>query len=681
MRERIHFDENDARRLVHALEEASDGLFQISSGLSHSIGVAMRDFAGGYADAFRHSHEAAQLNHRRLSETLDELAQQVRTTILRAAEEQARLDRYVAWQWREAERQRRQALTAGIAGTAEGLWDREPAEDPIRARPLEAVFFPQRYPRTPSGRGRVSSAVPEGLRAYARSLHYGALTRRDSAAARSAAWAGFVASCGWARIEWVDIHNGFERVLDDLDDDALWLERIADLFSAAGGVAGGCGHSAAPVRTLSVAVLTIAADPRTPLTDTALLKALATLSHDDLVALLKAEPDIEARLAAMDPVEVSAWWARMGPPEGSTERFSAQQTTLLTALPELFGNLEGLPYTARDHANRIALDAAIAELEVDLQSAAMTWPPTPESARVLEQHHALINIREALELPDDDSASRFLISLTRDHPPLAAVSIGDLDTAHSVTWAVPGMNTTTHKMVDWTDAAQNIHGSLGDGHAVVAWIGYETPTPASVFSSELATSGGAALARTLQGLRAARSLSDTPLEITIVAHSYGTTTTAVALTTPGVAVDNVIMLGSAGLPDSISDASTLHADHVYAGQARDVLPGLEDGQGDQLAWVGRVGSIDHHTNPVTPDFGAETFGTDTGGIAGKPVTDHGVHVEDPGGDGYLDPRTESLQNVVRVITHETEDLTVYSPKGPTALQEPLIEIGRLGTGS
>ena len=274
--------------------------------------------------------------------------------------------------------------------------------------------------------------------------------------------------------------------------------------------------------------------------------------------------------------------------------------------------------------------------------------------------------------------------MTQDQPPLAAVSIGDLDTATNVTYAVPGMDATTASMTGWARSSQNLQEVLPSGSAVVAWIGYKTPPSPlpsgdfGVFDVNAAVAGGNRLAASLGGFAAVRG--ESMPKVSIVAHSYGTTTAAVALTQPGVHVENFITLGSAGLPDNLQTASDLNAENVYSGHARDVIPFAEPGQGDQWAWTGRDFSRDHHVNPISPDFGSHAFGTDTGGDTGLPVTDHSTNVGENGA-GYLDRETESLLNVMRAIRGEPEKMTPYAPKGPTDLQKIMEEAASNGNYS
>ncbi|MGU7719296.1 alpha/beta hydrolase, partial [Escherichia coli] len=79
------------------------------------------------------------------------------------------------------------------------------------------------------------------------------------------------------------------------------------------------------------------------------------------------------------------------------------------------------------------------------------------------------------------------------------------------------------------------------------------------------------------------------MTLNVLGHSYGSTTASIALTrnsTPRV--DTFVTIGSAGLPSWIDSASRLNVGAVYSGQARNVMPFLENQQGDQWAWTGRT---------------------------------------------------------------------------------------------
>lgn len=416
-----------------------------------------------------------------------------------------------------------------------------------------------------------------------------------------------------------------------------------------------------------------------------ILHRLATMEADEVARMLAEHPDWPAMLRDHPPApkDVAAWWRNVD---------ASHAAALISGASLIIGNLEGVTYRSRDLANRTTLtheiDAARAAIETEKNRADPTWGPEygvgggreSRLKYLRERLDNLLNIEAALKSAKDRD-SRYLVSMTDDRPPLAAVAIGDLDRADSVTYAVPGMGTTTRDMVGWAYAAQNLleeqlRSAPRTSLAVVAWIGYETPpVPGSqgafeVMGNEYAQTGAMKLRGALAGF-AASGKDDASLNV--LGHSYGTTTSSLALTLPGTPrVESFVCLGSAGLPSWIDSASDVNADAVYAGQARDVIPVLEDGRGDQWAWTGRT-SLNHPVDPTSDSFGAQVFGAD-GDNGMHPVTDHSVLVQPGTGWGYLDVGTESLLNTALVTTGRGDLMSPAVPKGDTALQSELRSI-------
>ncbi|MGU3410030.1 alpha/beta hydrolase [Microbacterium sp. M1A1_1b] len=422
---------------------------------------------------------------------------------------------------------------------------------------------------------------------------------------------------------------GFERYVHENDEDRSWITKVAQAFEDAGGNG-----------ALSDAVL-------------------------DIAAVGRAAPAVQGLLAAgLTPAEVRAKWAALGLTKADVSALRALPTSVLSEL----GNLEGIPYWARSAANVVVLNQRMADVELEIERVQSLVASAGDGSRALAQQlttlrsdlRSLRNINATLG-KKGAPGSRSLISLTDDEPPLAAVSIGDLDTADSVTWAVPGMNTTTADMSSWTTAAQNIYDEqtrrrTAPSRAVVAWIGYDAPTPAEVLFMGKAKKGGEQLAASIRGLRTARA-GRMP-ETNIVAHSYGTTTSAVALSKQGVSVDRFVALASAGLPDDVDAVDDLHAGHVYAAQAKDAPTG-HVGEGDEWAAFGRDHSVAHTVDPTARSFGATVFGADGTTIVGgerlNPVLHHDPLNAD--GRGYLDLNTEVLRNVGLATTGQDAELT------------------------
>lgn len=631
----IPFDDAVADRLAQAAKTAADVMRAQAGARRGAAEDAAQDFKGAYAGRFIESVGVEAGDRLKLASVLDGLSEAVTAAKADAEKERTRLHDLEAWQKRQDERRAAEAAAplGPISLPPARPFDIKPSEIPVRPVPIEASFAPRGRVRTGLGTGHGrSSAVPSTLRSFA------TMTRaKDTALATQAvsvknAWSAFTGACTWVPVTSATFAGGFERLLEENEADAAWVERIAQAFERAGGDG-----------------------------------LLSNVSLDAADA-----NDLPARFRNLfregaTPAEVAAFWARLGYTKADERDLAALPTSALSKL----GNLEGVPYWARNTANVAVLDQRIADARNFLnglnQPSNQDQPARAANARDLR---ALENIKTSL-VQGRRAGERSLISLTGDHPPLAAVSIGDLDTAKNVTLAVPGMASSSEKMTGWADASQRIFDEQGRVHgeperAVVAWMGYDSPpipgagnVDPGVWQSDYAKAGGKNLANTLRGLEAVRAGSAPTTNV--VAHSYGTTTAAFALTEEGVHVDSLVTLASAGLPDSVPNASTLHADEVYAGQAEYVnpitdgtIPRLREGKGDQWASVGREFSDDHHVDPSTPGFGAHTFGADGDGpLVG--VTDHGVHTSHD--TGYLDRDTQSLRNVAYATTNQEGKLT------------------------
>jgi hypothetical protein len=394
------------------------------------------------------------------------------------------------------------------------------------------------------------------------------------------------------------------------------------------------------------------------------LDRYAALTEAQAQRMIAAHPALELQVMDASPERVVTWWAA---------KDRTRQRALIRTSPQLIGNLDGVDYASRDAANRRQLHA-----EIRTEQAAIAARPGDSDAR--HRLTALTAIRAALHPKPRAGAGaeprRSLVSLSHRDPPLAAIAVGDLDTARQVTFTVPGMGTYTDDMQLWTETAQNVYdaqASVGApaAHAVVAWIGYRTPPPGvDATLGDYAERGAPLLATELAGLRAARAGGDLS-SVSVIAHSYGSTMAADALAARDLGVYSFVMLGSAGVEDGIDDARDLHARHVYAGEATD---------DDEAVW-GRLSRQD----PRAPGFGATVIQVDGDPARGLlPVTGHAPVLHSPWNDdpdsrawstirdeaeraaefrahektyGYLDAGTESLLNAsIATTPHATAPL-------------------------
>ena len=153
--------------------------------------------------------------------------------------------------------------------------------------------------------------------------------------------------------------------------------------------------------------------------------------------------------------------------------------------------------------------------------------------------------------------------------------------------------------------------------------------------------------------------------------SYGTTTTAYALTQTNYDVNPVDLVASAGIDHSaVPNASYLHVatanghEQVYASQTSK----------DVVATTGRVGS--GRADPEDAHFGAITYSSDGGGsyvaVDGHDAIGTGwtIPLKSAGaGHGYFDRFTESLNNMAVATTGSGTLVTTITPQ-PTPLPTP-----------
>ncbi len=381
------------------------------------------------------------------------------------------------------------------------------------------------------------------------------------------------------------------------------------------------------------------------------IATLLSLPDDQVDDYLADRPGLALKALNTRPDVVAEWW---------TEQSPEDRAEMVESAPETIGNLGGIDYASRDTANR-------AQLAERLDAAGKAVAADPSDSDAARRYAALSAIHGASKGKHDPA--RYLVELTDDQPPLAAVAVGDLDTARQVTYSVPGMGTYTDDMQLWTTGAENIHRAQGRAGApaarsVIAWIGYVPPPPGlDATAGTYAAQGAPLLSADIRALTATRD--GTGLDtVSVIAHSYGTTTAADALADDDLGLYAFVMLGSAGIEYRIGRAAALSADRVFAGEA----------SADLEAGLGRIERID----PRSPSFGATVIGADGDPARGlSAVTGHAPILHSPYNDdptsgawtkyadpaererlyaqhmrefGYLDTGTDSLENAARAST-------------------------------
>ena len=318
--------------------------------------------------------------------------------------------------------------------------------------------------------------------------------------------------------------------------------------------------------------------------------------------------------AATAPDVVRQWWAALT----SDERDRA-----VMAWPAELGSLDGLPAAVRSTANERRLDRDVAALQPQ-QSL------TPEQLRwlanCLEVRQQLAQARAA------DGAAQLLVfdPTAFGYEGRAAIAVGDVDTADNVAFLVPGLGSDVlGTTAGLTGTALRVETEAhrvapAETTATVAWVGYDAPSLAGAISDDAAEDGAELLADDVLAVQASRQLAP---HLTVVAHSYGSTTAGVALRDTQTGTDDLVLVGSPGAGVEHAADLDVPAGHVFVGAS----------SRDPVSYVDRFGA-----DPSNESFGAVRFEAEAVGRSWHlSFDDHGK---------YFDPHSESLANIAHVVT-------------------------------
>ncbi|UWD79757.1 alpha/beta hydrolase family protein [Curtobacterium flaccumfaciens] len=597
----IEFDDAAASRLADCAAEVALSLRASAQPRRNNAEAALHDFDGAYSRLFEAARVTESRDRTRLATALDSLVEQVRSAQRQADTERERLADVAAWRQREADRD---LVRAGgglplqpVLDWSSSVFDPEPSGRPQRPSPVSAVFSARSRQRTGGRSGGRSGADPARLRKFAAVARVqDSSTEQDLVRVRNA-WAVFRNRCSWVPVDGASLSGGFADYLAENADDASWIDRIASAFRAAGG------------GSLANAALDVAGTSGLPL---------------GLQRLL--DP-------SLTPAEVAAAWAALG--------FTDADIRALPLATQLqFAGLDGVPAAQRDIASRAVLSAAVRDPERLYRL--MGLPYTYGAVSLDEFRKQVIGLRDGLKHADrlaadvraPSSAVAQLVGFGVSNGALvAAVSLGDLDTASNVTVNVPGAMTTLDSMDAKVRAANGLLGTAwkqrrSESFAVVSWIGYHAPGAVEVPSQARATAGGANLASFLDGIHDSRGSA--PRSLTVLGHSYGSTTAAEALAQTRYRVGSLVTYGSVGFTDTTTPEH-LNVDHVYA----------TEGSADHTAILGRIGRTDPRDLPDVETFGAD----DSPG--GSAVTGHDMYPDS--GVGYLSRDATSQQTIAKII--------------------------------
>lgn len=322
----------------------------------------------------------------------------------------------------------------------------------------------------------------------------------------------------------------------------------------------------------------------------------------------------------------------------------ADRTRLLVDRPDLIGNLDGIPAVVRDSANRRMLvreRTRLGNVAADLQNRLNhnIFGGVLDNADVgLAQTRKRLAALDAITATLDQGDRQLLVLDNRSgQDTLAAIAVGNVDTATHVAVFVPGLDSDVQGDLGRYDGdmdslkmtvEQLLPKDPPETVACVTWMNYEAPhlgwnllnPDRSVVSGSAAITGGERLSTFLDGLDAARA--EDP-HLSLLGHSYGSLTAAYAVRgADDTGVDDLVVVGSPGLGTGTVAELSIPPGHVFVGEASE----------DRVADLGAFG-----TDPSRLD-GTEQLPTEGSGYL--PAEGHG---------GYFVEGTTAQHNSALVV--------------------------------
>ena len=276
------------------------------------------------------------------------------------------------------------------------------------------------------------------------------------------------------------------------------------------------------------------------------------------------------------PTDNASWWRSLG---------QQQQQQVIKDHPDWIGNRDGVPFTARDQANRALLSVNRAglvakrrRLETDLADNRVGDAFTTDD-EALEQVKDKVASLDAIEATLARSGQRqlLLLDLSAERAQ-AAIARGNVDSADNVAVFVPGITSNVNDSMKGYDTKMDqlqhrtelenrrANPTQESTTATVTWIGYQSPQLGwdlvgenSAAGDHLARAGAAQLVPFLQGIDAAR---DHDAHLSVLGHSYGSTTAGLALQ-QATGVDDVVFFGSPGIGTNHLGDLSVPKGHTY----------------------------------------------------------------------------------------------------------------------
>jgi hypothetical protein len=401
-------------------------------------------------------------------------------------------------------------------------------------------------------------------------------------------------------------------------------------------------------------------------------------------------PDPEPQIPeSKDPKDIKKWWDSLTP---------AQQQQLVKDHPDKVGGLNGVPTvgTGEPPVGRDAANRAVLQQDLDrVNNAARGHHVSADQVIARPENYGLSpndvtrynNANQVQKGLDDTTKRTNAPSYLQVYEPdmfegrgRAAIAMGDPDKAANTTVVVPGTGNSVAKgWLDSTDASNLFNeankADYNNHTAVIAWMGYQAPDSMldpAVGQTALAHRGASLLAQDVNALSATH---DGPLHLTVVGHSYGSTTVSDAAAGYNMHANDVVLIGCPGT-DLARTAADFHLDggHVYVGDASsDPVPQFSKIPQGLVPGMGLTGNqVALGNDPAMDGYGSTRFKAEVPGFNAKFWEDH---------SHYYQPGSESLFSMSDIVSGhgdalEHDQMTApHRHPGLGALGDVLSKVG------
>ena len=364
------------------------------------------------------------------------------------------------------------------------------------------------------------------------------------------------------------------------------------------------------------------------------------------------QPAIFIPLPDTSPESANKWWNSLSP---------EQRTQLIAQHSPELGNLNGIPVIARNEVNQAVLNddlsrvTDLANLRGVCVNDVLADPGRYGlTATDITRYNNACRTQEGLaaSAKAEDELGRnpevFLLKYLPDAfggDGAAAIAMGNPDTAFNTAVLAKGSGSGVKQGTLANPDGVRLYNEANRADwakdtAVVMWVGYDAPDSVldpGLYEPNMARTGGQALAADVNAL--AVTHQGAPTHMTVVGHSYGSTTVADAAAAYGMHANDVVLVGSPGtdLAHSADDFHLAPGGHLYVGDASQ----------DQVSWFGQDNlktpfeGIGLGQDPAMDGYGSTRFKAEVPGWSMNPFYDH---------SHYFDTGSESLFSIGDVIS-------------------------------